>query len=766
MSWIDYLIVAVPLSLVLGLSFYTRRYIRGVPDFISAGRLCGRYIISVASVASGLSIMGVVSCVEVNYRNGFALTFWNTLVLPLSVILGLSGYVTYRFRETRALSFGQFLEIRYSRGLRIYAAALRSLSEMLANMIMPAIAARFFIHFLGLPHSFLCCGIEIPTFMVLVVAALLLAYLIIWSGGLLSITVTDSVQGLMLYPLLVLFSVFILCKFSWSREIVPVMMDRVEGESFLNPYDLFQLRDFNFLMLGWLLFSMVLHRGSWMSGGGSSARNPHEQKMAGLLGEWRGQLNTVFAVLISIAVITLLNHRNFADDAARVRGELGGKVAETVVSSASVRNALTDAMKKVPIERHEIGRDPARSEKCNADTPYLESVRQVLAAEENGNALFQEFRTLYHQMMMAATMRNLLPVGMMGLFCLMMVLAMISTDDSRIYSAASTIAQDFILPLRKKPFTPAEHLRMIRLVALGICVFFFFGSFCMSQLDYINLFVTLMTMMWIGGSGPVVIFGLYSRFGTTAGAWTSLLSGMGLSVGSIALQRNWAGTVYPWLADHGYAEAVGNFLESVSAPLNPIVVWKMNPLKFPINSYELSFLVALTTLALYCVVSLLTCRKPFNLDRMLHRGIYAVEGDAVPRRSGAWRGILQKLIGISDEYTRGDKAIAWGLFLYSFAYKFGLAFLAVVIWNALSPWPIEWWGNYFLVVTLVVPGIVAAITTVWFGIGGVKDMIRLFRDLKNRPPLDVLDDGRVENNMSLADKAAMEAVSRGNTGRN
>jgi hypothetical protein len=96
--------------------------------------------------------------------------------------------------------------------------------------------------------------------------------------------------------------------------------------------------------------------------------------------------------------------------------------------------------------------------------------------------------------------------------------------------------------------------------------------------------------------------------------------------------------------------------------------------------------------------------------------------------------------------------IAWSVFIYSFGYKFILAFIIVVIWNQVTPWPIEWWGHYFFITTLLIPGIVAFISTFWFGIGGVVDMYRLFRDLERRT-VDPLDNGAVEGNVSLSDKA-------------
>ena len=274
----------------------------------------------------------------------------------------------------------------------------------------------------------------------------------------------------------------------------------------------------------------------------------------------------------------------------------------------------------------------------------------------------------------------------------------------------------------------------------------------MSQLDYINLFVTLMCMMWLGGCGPVMIFGLYSRFGNTAGAFASLISGMLLSFSSIFVQRNWADIVYPWLAKHNYVEPLGKFLEAVSAPLNPYVVWKIDAVKFPINAYELYILTMIITLLIYVGVSAATQRKPFNLDRMLHRGIDNTDGEKKEKMKWSWKNIGAKLIGITPEYSTSDRVIAWAVFIYSFGYKFILAFIIVVIWNQVTPWPIEWWGHYFFITTLLIPGIVAFISTFWFGIGGVMDMYRLFRDLERRT-VDPLDNGAVEGNVSLSDKA-------------
>ena len=814
MTWYDWLILILPVCFVMAMGIRTRRYVRGVSDFLSAGRLCGRYVISVGTVANVLSIIGLVTTAEVHYKTGFALHFWSGALMPIGIMFSLTGYCTYRFRETRAMSLGQFLEMRYSRPFRIYAAALRSIAEMVANMIMPAIAARFFIRMLDLPDVFHVFGVPVSTFVALMVLFLTLAVSLICCGGTLALIVTDTIQGMILYPILICFIVFLLHKFSVSREIIPVMANRVTGESFLNPYDISGLRDFNLFTLVIVpAYAMVMNEGIWIGAGYSTAaRTPHEQKMAGVLGRWRGSITTLFCMLVTCGLLTFLTHPNFAGLASGVRRDLAVRAAADVFKDdPHSQSVVVAAVATTEPGVRRIGIDPPLSQLDNPDNEFLETIHEallkdarervalntppdpsgatplpeggnvgdaaVIDAEGLANDAFQQCRTLFHQLSLATTMRALLPPGLFGLFTLLLFLAMLSTDDTRIYSAALTIAQDVVLPLKRKPFTPRGHLWMIRIVAICIGVFFLFGSYYMKQLDYIYLFSELACSVWVSGAGPVMLFGLYSRFGTAQGAWAALGTSTIGSLFYILIQRNWADIVYPAIAKAGLVDNVDRALRVLSSPFGSWIEWKMDAVRCPVNTVEFMFFLMLLSLALYVVVSKLTCKVPFDLDRMLHRknGKLFTNGNAsaspssvsgesnpinpvnpVEKHSAPLRlrvkNVLSRLVGITPEYTRGDRIIAWGVFLHSFGFSFVGCFLLVIAWNAVTPWPIEWWGRYFVIVNFAVPGVVAAISTVWFGIGGAIDLRRLFRDLAARREIDVRDDGRVENHVSLADK--------------
>ena len=49
------------------------------------------------------------------------------------------------------------------------------------------------------------------------------------------------------------------------------------------------------------------------------------------------------------------------------------------------------------------------------------------------------------------------------------------------------------------------------------------------------------------------------------------------------------------------------------------------------------------------------------------------------------------------------------------------------------------------------------ITTVWFGIGCTVDLLRMFRDLKNRVA-NPLDNGMVVGHVALAEKATLDKI--------
>ena len=824
MSWIDWILFAIPVAIVVAAAVRAQRYVHGVADFLSAGRIAHRYVICVASGEAAYGLVSLVGNLEAHYNSGFAYGFWGSVLSPLAMALGLVGYCTYRFRETRAMTLGQFFEIRYSRAFRLTAGGIQLLACFVNYAIFPAVSARFLMYFMRLPISFVLFGFRIPTFSALMLAALALACFIACAGGQITIMVTDCIQGILNYPIYLLVVVYLLCRFSWWRDLLPAISARPEGMSFLNPFDTSGLRDFNVFyvvsgILG-LFFSRMLWGGT---GYQSAAKDAHEAKMGAVLGTWRNGFSSIMFTLIAALAYAWFNHPKFAE-ASHATGAVlaatayadvtlsaeavpAGEVGDVAAAFAATRPRTEFTSRDEYLALGEAVAQQARF-KAESTSPFLaaasdvlggdksEAEIQAMSAEEKADwssrrSRYQKFATIFRQQCVAAAIRDILPHGLLGLFCALAVFMMLTTDTTYIHGLASVAVQDCLLPLRGegKTWTPHQQITRLRIAVCCIGIgAFLFGNF-FGQIDFVLMFFAITGAVW-NTAGPVFVFGLYWKRGTTQAAFAAMLTGSSLAVSAIFAQKLWVPSLYPWIATHGWAERLDSLLRALSAPMEPWIHWELTPDKFPISSAEVGVFTSLFTILLYVAVSLATCRKAFNMERLLHRGKYALhdvergmkgaaqmKGDAAHQMKGestsfppkadtsfggkaatlhsreAGSSLLRSILGIDRNYTRGDRALAWSVFLYSFGWGFCLCFLGNVLWHVLGEMgilprqPDSWWGVYFFIVNFAVACVVGVVSTFWFGICSVRDLLRLFRDLDERERLgsvpDDLDDGRV-----------------------
>jgi SSS family solute:Na+ symporter len=329
---------------------------------------------------------------------------------------------------------------------------------------------------------------------------------------------------------------------------------------------------------------------------------------------------------------------------------------------------------------------------------------------------------IQNQMRMPIAINLMLPIAIKGMLCSIMLFGLLACDSSYLHSWGSIFIQDIILPLRKKALTPKQHINLLRWAIVGVALFGFFFSLLFRQTEYILMFFALTGAIFLGGAGSVIAGGLYWKKGTTAGAWAAMISGSGLAVGGILLQQCWK-TIHPWLLQ--------------LFPNNQAIA--DSAAKFPINGQIMYFLAMVTSIALYVIVSLLTCKKDFNMERMLHRGKYAVADDKVKiefEKRWSWSSI----IGIDEHFTKSDKVISTSVFSWSMLWW--IVFIVVTVWNLASPWPLSWWATYWHYYAIIIPLVIGIATTVWFLWGGIIDLHELYVNLKTYKS-DATDDGTV-----------------------
>ena len=638
MHLIDWLLIACPLLLVFAVGFMTQRHMKSVAHFVSGGRLGGRYLLAVARGEMQAGAVVFVAAWEVFARAGFVPHWWGCMAAPVGVALAVSGFVIYRFRETRCMTLAEFFERRYSHRFRLFTGVLGFLAGILNFGIIPAIGARFVVYFLQIPPELHFGTWSLPTYVPLMGLFLCISLTLTLTGGLITLMVTDCLEGIIsqLFYLLIIGGVFFVI--GWAH-MEPVISGRPAGFSLINPFDAWKVQDIN---LWYALMSMMLNVYGVMAWQNASAYNsaaasPHESLMGGILGRWRESGKAVVVVLLAAAAISFLQNPDFSAAAAPAHAAL-----------AQIENAQLRTQMEVPV-----------------------------------------------------ALSYLLPIGIKGALCAILIMGIFGGDSTHLHSWGGILAQDVILPLLKKAPSPKNHIRLLRGCSTFVAVFAFVFGIIFTQTEFIVMWWSITTAIYVGGAGAAIIGGLYWKKGTAAGAWTALLIGVVCSGGGIILSKT-----------------IPNF---------------------PLNGVQVSFFTTLLAVTGYVGVSLLTCRHPHDIAAMLHR-----ESPSTPLRA---RLTWARLVGFNENFSRSDRWITgtffgWNVMWFS-------VFLIGTTWNVIAPWPNHVWSAYWHVVGVGVPIGLCIITGIWFTWGGLHDIRALFKALKSYE-VDNSDNGRVARPPSVA----------------
>lgn len=650
MHALDWIITAVPLLVVLLVGVFVQRYMKSVADFMAGGRLAGRYLLAVAKGEMEAGLVVFVASFEVFSRAGFTLTWWNWLQPPVFLFIAVTGFVIYRFRETRALTLAQFFEIRYSRRFRIFTGMLAFLAGVVNFGIIPAVGARFFVYFFKLPDVLAVFSFHVPTYVLIMAVLLVVTTFITLTGGILTVMITNCVEGILSQIFYLIIIAGLVAMFSWS-DINEVLSGRPPGQSMLNPFDSQGLKDFNiwYVLMG--MFVAVYGTMAWQNASAynSAALSAHESRMGGILGRWRELGKIAVIYLMAACAVTFLQSPHFAQQATEAHAAIAS------VAQPTIRDQMT-----IPI-----------------------------------------------------ALSYLLPIGIKGVLCAVLLMGIFGGDSTHLHSWGSIFVQDVLVPLRKRPFTPESHIWALRLSVVGVACFAFLFGALFRQTEYIYMWWSVTTSIYVGGAGAAIIGGLYWKRGSTAGAWAGLLTGSLLSVGGILARQ---------------------ILDT----------------SFPLNGREIFFYATIIAILVYVVVSLLTSRGGFNLERMLHRGSYAVSAAkdqvAIQQRTERKISWWDRIVGIDAEFSRGDRWIAGSIFIWTMS--FALIMIGGSIWNLIAPWPVSVWSTFWHIAIISLPIALAVVTAIWFTWGGVSDMISLFRRLRAEKQ-NPLDDGSVAHHRNL-----------------
>ncbi len=633
MNPIDWLVVVSVLGIFVFMAVLANRLTKSVSDYLVAGRCAGRYMLTMASGMEWIGAINIVAMVEMYYKGGFTCMWWVMLSTPFIVYMCVSGWGVYRYRETRSMTIAQFLETRYGRNVRLTAGILSWTAGMFNFGFFPLISARLFISLIGLPahfHLLGASGPEISTFVALAGLMVLLPLGFIVMGGHTSVMVSNFMQGLFTnIAAVIIVATLFFTVFDWNAISTTMLAHSTPDASMFNPLHASGTKDFN----------------AWYF-------------IIGIVGAWYGAMSNVPSQAFLGSGKTAHEQR---------MGYLLGQI--------SWQGLLVFFM-MIAICSFNLLNNPAHAETAA-------QVNQALATVPAG---------MHDKVQSVATLKYLLPAGMVGLFCAIMMAALISSHNGFMHAWGGVLLQDIILPFRKEPLSTKSHITALRCTIAFVGVVAFLLSISVNPQQSILMIFAAVNSIWLGPAGAVMLGGLYWKKGTAKAAMTTLILGSIVGMVFFVLQQGW-----PYWYDKA---------------------------EFPINGQYCFLINIVFSVILYVSLSLLTRQEDFNMDKMLHRGEYADKNEVLPElRPTQW---WQRIFGITPMFNLRDRITAYvivGWFLFWLgAFLFGMAYGYLVAPKD-SVW-VNFWYFYLCLNFVVLVG-----TTLWLGIGGIKDVLSLFKTM-------------------------------------
>jgi SSS family solute:Na+ symporter len=185
---------------------------------------------------------------------------------------------------------------------------------------------------------------------------------------------------------------------------------------------------------------------------------------------------------------------------------------------------------------------------------------------------------------------------LMGLLLASLLFSDISTTDQYILSWSTSIVNDCICPFKKEAFSPRAHILAVRITIIILCILFFLFGLVYSPTMPIWEFLWSCATV-ICGTGIAMLFGMYWRRASTAGAYAAVLTCLILTVADLGARQVWLHTghepsEYYWKPETGafttFLIAIGLLIVISLMSNKPTKYWDLGKIVKEMNKGQAS----------------------------------------------------------------------------------------------------------------------------------------------------------------------------------
>ena len=225
LSYLDIAIVVSYIVLAFVLGALGKKYVKGIDDFLVAGRSMGFNLGLIAMITSEIGIITFVYYAQMGFEAGFASLIAAIPPVAAYFFLGKTGWVIKPLLDMKIKTLPEFFSLKFNNGVRFYVGVFMAIGGILNFGVFPGVEARFINIVTGIPQQYILMTM-------LVLLTIVLLYTLI--GGMVSIIITSYIQYALLSIGMIFITIFGLLKVDWNTIIHYVSLNM--GEKGINPF--------------------------------------------------------------------------------------------------------------------------------------------------------------------------------------------------------------------------------------------------------------------------------------------------------------------------------------------------------------------------------------------------------------------------------------------------------------------------------------------------------------------------------------------------
>lgn len=225
LSPLDGTIIGLYLLATMAAGIAVRRYVCKVDHFLIAGREMNLYL-GIASLAA--TEFGIVTCMytaQNGFQKGFAGTIPGILMALAMWVVGWTGFCIKPLRESGVMTIPELFEQRYGPKIRWLSGVVIVLGGLLTMGMFLRVGGDFLVYVCRFNPEYLKITMTVLLLLVAVYTIL---------GGMLSVLITDFLQFIVMSAGLILTTLVILHKVTWTGLVQAVQTHH--GDGGFNPF--------------------------------------------------------------------------------------------------------------------------------------------------------------------------------------------------------------------------------------------------------------------------------------------------------------------------------------------------------------------------------------------------------------------------------------------------------------------------------------------------------------------------------------------------